>query len=413
MTKLSLKAPPRRRVVTPAAPMASASSYVSPEPAADDGIAELTHAIHEYNATVEEAVNSQSEAIEGLQRLADDLSRQLAAARIGGGTAAGGSSFQRGRDFQAFADWARGVRASMSTDSDPDGGYVVPDEVERQIGQLARDRSPMRQLCRTVTITGPAWVKHYWESGVGAAWVGEKDARPETANGKLLELRYPAMELYSNPATTQWLLDDATANMAEELARQIAEAFEDLEDAAFVNGSGVNQPRGFLSYPAVATGDATRPFGQFEYIPSGVANALTDGTHNGADVLVDTLYRLKSEYRQAATWQMSSGSAAVVRKLKDAEGRYIWQDGIAAGQPPTLLGRPVVLNENLPGIEANALPIWLADWQRAYVIVDRKGIQLLRDPYTSKPYVHFYATKRTGGGALDTRAAKAIKIATS
>lgn len=187
--------------------------------------------------------------------------------------------------------------------------------------------------------------------------------------------------------------------------------FAEKEGLAFFSGDGVNSPRGISSYTMIA--DASYAWGKVGFKTSGVAAALSDSTHNGADAITDLVYALKQGYRTNGRFLMNRTTQAAVRKLKSkTEELYLWQPSIQAGQPPTLLGYPVVDDDNVSDIGANAFPIWFGDFKRAYLIVDRAGIRVLRDPYTNKPYVHFYTTKRVGGGIQNFEALKALKIST-
>ena len=197
------------------------------------------------------------------------------------------------------------------------------------------------------------------------------------------------------------------------LADEVSIVFAEKEGTAFISGTGINQPRGLLSYDTVA--DASWTWGSIGYIASGVAAALNDATHNGTDALIDLVYALKEQYRVGATWLMNGKTAATIRKLKmigDVEG-YLWQPSTIAGTPDQLLGYPVTIDDNMPDIGANTCPIAFGNFMRAYLIVDRVGIRVLRDPFTNKPYVMFYTTKRVGGGVQNYQAVKLLKITAS
>ena len=312
---------------------------------------------------------------------------------------------------EAFAQFGRGIRGAMGTDSNPDGGYLVPRTVEKEIGRIARDATPMRSISRVVTTDTSSYVKVVSLNGPTATWVGEKEARNQTPGLKLSELEFPVWELQAMPAVTQTLLDDSFADVATELGLEIATAFAEMEDAAFVNGTGVKRPKGFLASSQVA--DTNWTWGKIGFRVSGVAAALADETHNGVDALYDLYFSLKATYRANAVWVMNSSTAATVSKLKDENENYLWQPSIQVGQPATLLGRPVVIDENMPSIGAGETPIAFGDFERGYLIVDRTGIRVLRDPYSTKPYVLFYTTKRVGGGVQDYAAIKLLKIAAS
>jgi HK97 family phage major capsid protein len=240
-----------------------------------------------------------------------------------------------------------------------------------------------------------------------AVWVGETEARAETATPKLGKWRIPVHELSAQPAATQKLLDDASLNMEAWLAQKVALEFALAENAAFVNGTGAERPRGFLTYA-----DGTTLPGTIERVKTTV-NGDFAAAPAGGDILIDALYSLKAPYRANATWFMNRATFAKVRKLKDSDGAYIWSPGIAAGQPATLLGYPTASFEDMPDPATGSLSIAVGDMRAAYQIVDRAGIRVLRDPYTSKPFILLYTTKRTGGDVVNFEALKLIEFSAS
>ena len=357
-----------------------------------------------------------------LQTALDDTNAQLAAARLGGagdGPAVSTEARDHARAFNQF--FRRGteeglreleMKAALRTDSDPDGGYVVPDQMEQTIDRVLGSVSAMRSIASVMSVSAGSYKKLVNQGGAGAGWVGERQARPETATPTLAELSFPAMEIYANPAATQTLLDDARVDIAAWLAEEVSTAFAEAEGAAFISGNGVNQPRGLLSYDTVA--NASQSWGNIGYTASGVDAALTDSSHNGVDALIDLIYSIKQGYRQNARFLMNKSLQATVRKLKSkTEELYLWQPPVQAGQPATLLGYPITDDDNMPDVAAGAFPVAFGDFRRGYLIVDRFGVRVLRDPYTNKPYVHFYTTKRVGGGVQNFEAIKLLKIAAS
>lgn len=295
-------------------------------------------------------------------------------------------------------------RKALSVGSDPDGGYVVNPDLSGRIVMKVFESSPMRAYASVQVISTDALEGLFDLNEASSGWVGETDSRAETNTPQLGKWRIPAHELYAKPKATQKLLDDASINMEAWLASKVSEKFARDEANAFVVGNGVNKPRGFLTY---ASG-TTLP-GTIEQFPSGVNGALA-ATPDGGDVLINALYGLKQQYRANATWFMNRASTKLVRKAKDSNGSYIWVPGIAAGQPASLLGYPVASFEDMPDPTTNSLSIAVGDMREAYQIVDRLGIRTLRDPYSAKPYVEFYTTKRVGGDVVNFEAIKLIKL---
>ncbi|ARU23047.1 50S ribosomal protein L28 [Ralstonia solanacearum] len=294
---------------------------------------------------------------------------------------------------------------AVNTGSGSDGGFAVPQEVDTDILQLLGRETPMRAICGQRTVGTEEYKKLVNLGGAGSGWVGETDERPETATPRLAEVAPFFGEIYANPAATQKSLDDLFFNVESWLSEEVVREFTEKENAAFTSGDGVKKPKGFLAYANAATGDGARPFGTLQFKASGAAAAITP------DGLLDLIYSLKRGYRQNASFVLNNLSVAAVRKLKDNEGNYLWQPGLQAGQPDRLLGYQAVESDDMPDIAANSLPLAFGDFRRGYLIVDRVGIRVLRDPYTKKPFVQFYTTKRVGGGVVDSNAIKLMKIA--
>jgi HK97 family phage major capsid protein len=289
------------------------------------------------------------------------------------------------------------------------GGYVAPAELERQILRRLQATSPMRDICQVRTIGAGTFRKPVSTAGLAASWVAETAVRPETAAPTLDVIDFPAGELYASPAATQALLDDAYVNIDEWLAEEVQDAFAAQETAAFVAGDGVNKPKGLLAYTAAA--DATATWGQVGYLATGVAGAWP--ASNPTDKLIDLIYAAKTQYRQNGRFVMNRRTVSAVRKFKDAQGNYIWNAALQPGQSASLLGYPVTEIEAMPDVAANGLAIAFGDFEKGYLIVDRAGVRVLRDPYSAKPHVLFYTTKRVGGGVQNFDAIKLLKFAVS
>ena len=296
---------------------------------------------------------------------------------------------------------------SVNVGTEAQDGYVAPPELDRLIEQRLMASSPMRQIA-TVRQTSATVFRKPVSLGTTSAWAAETGSRAETATPTLDLLEFPAAELYAMPAATQTLLDDAYADVDEWLADEVEASFSAQESTAFVTGDGSNKPKGFLSYDMIA--DASHAWDKIGFILSGGAGAFA--ASNPADKLIDLVYALKSQYRANARFVMNRRTVSAVRKLKDGDDNYLWRPG-AAGESASLLGYPVTEIEDMPDIAANSFSIGFGDFRRGYLIVDRQGARVLRDPYSLKPYVLFYTTKRVGGGVQNFDAIKVLKFAAS
>ncbi len=357
---------------------------------------------------ISRALDTQKQAIDGLalKKVRPTLGRE------------GGTSFadlERKQAFDAYmrSGDERSLRAleekSLSYGSGPDGGYLVPDETEAAIGARLADLSPIRSIASVRQVSSAVLKKPFAISGPSVGWVAETAARPETVASTLDELQFPTAELYAMPAATAALLDDSVIDLDQWIASEVETAFAEQEGAAFVNGNGVNKPKGFLNYTQVD--DTGWSWGKVGYTLTGISGELP--ATDSSDVLVDLVYALKAGYRQNASWVMNRKTQATLRKLKDADGNYMWQPPASPGSRAMLMGFPLVEAEDMPDIGADTTPIAFGDFRRFYLIVDRMGVRVLRDPYSAKPYVLFYTTKRVGGGIQDFEAAKLLKFGTA
>jgi HK97 family phage major capsid protein len=292
-----------------------------------------------------------------------------------------------------------------------DGGYAVPKEIDATIDATLKGISPIRAIANVVQVGSAGYRKLVTQNGVASGWAAENAVRTETTTPVFNEIVPSFGDLYANPAATQAMLDDAQFDVESWLADEIATEFAKAEGSAFINGNGTNKPKGFLTNPTAATPDATRPFGTLQYLPSGAAGAFA--ASNPESKLVDLVHSLRAPYRQGAVWVMNASTLATIRKFKTADGAFIWQAGLAAGQPDTLLGYPVIEAEDMPDIGANSLSIAFGNFKAGYLIAERSETTILRDPFSNKPYVHFYATKRLGGAVSNSEAIKLMKFAAS
>ena len=386
-------------------------------------IAQFTEANDERLASVkrggdvllEEKVARLNDVVGTHQRQLDDIN--LKSARPPLGAERKGVLAHEAREHKAaFDEYVRkgesaGLRAvetkAMSVGSNPDGGYTVPFETEKTIGERLTLISPIRGIAGVRQISANIYKKPFMTAGPAAGWVGETDVRAQTASATLAELQFPAMELYAQPAATATLLEDSAVNIDEWLAGEVEQVFATQEGAAFVNGDGTNKPKGFLQYTTVA--EASWAWTKIGYVATGTAGAFDPDAP--IDAVIDLVYALKAGYRQNATFVMNRKTQAAVRKLKDADGQYLWQPPTQANGHASLLNYSIVEAEDMPDIAANAFAIAFGDFKRGYLIVDRAGVTVLRDPYSAKPYVLFYTTKRVGGGVQDFNAIKLLKFA--
>ncbi|KKB82730.1 capsid protein [Devosia limi DSM 17137] len=309
--------------------------------------------------------------------------------------------------FSAYVK--RGEEKALSIGVNADGGFVVPAETESEITRLLTAVSPIRAIAGVRQVSSAVYKRPISLTGPAVGWVGETAARPVTNSQTLAELSYPTMELYAMPAATSAFLDDAAVDVGQWIADEVNAAFAAQETTAFVNGDGVNKPKGFLASTTVA--EASWSWGNLGYVATGAAGALP--TSNASDVLIDLVYALKAGYRQNANWVMNRKTQGSLRKLKDSDGNYLWQPALSADGRARFMGFDLVEAEDMPSIGANSLSVAFGDFKRGYLIVDRQGVSVLRDPFSSKPYVLFYTTKRVGGGIADFDAIKLLKFAVS
>jgi HK97 family phage major capsid protein len=367
----------------------------------------------------EEKVDRINRALDEQKKALDELT--LSASRpLMGETKAQGAGFDRATRERkaAFDRYMRKGDVSgfsslevkaLSEGSNPDGGYVVPLEIGETIDRILAKASPIRAIASVQQIGSSVYRKPITSVAAASGWTGETDSVSQTNTPTISAIDFPAMELYAMPAATQPLLDDAQVDIEQWLANEVQIVFAEQEGAAFVNGDGSNKPTGFLHYTTAA--DASWVWGKLGYIASGADGAFASS--DPADALINLAYAPKQGYRANATWVMNRKTESTVRKFKDSTDNYIWQPGTAAGQPATLLGYSVAEAEDMPDIASNSYSIAFGDFARGYLIVDRVGIRTLRDPFSAKPYVLFYTTKRVGGGVQNFEAIKLMKFAAS
>ena len=354
-------------------------------------------------------------AMDEHKRVLDGLALKRARPALGG---SGEGSLEAAEHKAAFSAYMRrgdesALRAlegkAMSVGSAADGGYLVPPETDGEIGRRLSAASPIRALATVRQVSGAVLKKPFATSGMAAGWVAETAARPQTNTAQLAELSFPTMELYAMPAATAALLDDAAVDVEGWIASEVDIVFGEQEGTAFVSGDGVNKPKGFLSYTNVA--DGSWSWGNISYIATGAAGAFK--ASGPSDTLIDTIYALKAGHRQNASFVMNRKTQSAIRKFKDADGNYLWHPPAAAGQAASLMGFAITEAEDMPDVAADSFSIAFGDFRAGYLVVDRTGVRVLRDPYSAKPYVLFYTTKRVGGGVQNFEAIKLVKFSAS
>ncbi|WP_336987478.1 phage major capsid protein [Altererythrobacter aquiaggeris] len=352
-------------------------------------------------------------AISGLRSDVDEVKARLdRVSRAASRPAIAAPEGSASAEVKGFVDgYLRGGRTSeiksVNGQVPSDGGYAVPREIDAMIARQLIEISPIRAISQVVQTGTAGYRKLVTTGGTASGWVSETAARPETDAPNFAEIAPPTGELFANPAASQAMLDDAGFDLENWLASEISMEFARAEGAAFVNGSGSDMPKGFLQAPVSAAEDSVRPFGTLQYLGTG------DDAGFGATPearLIDLVHTMKAGHRQGASWVMNSSTLAEVRKLKTADGAFLWQPGLVEGQPDRLLGYSVVEAEDMPDVATGAFPIAFGNFRHGYLIAERTATQILRDPFTNKPFVHFYATRRVGGQVLDSAAIKLLKI---
>jgi HK97 family phage major capsid protein len=292
-----------------------------------------------------------------------------------------------------------------------EGGFAIPREIDQVIDATLKSISPIRAIANVVRVGTSGYRKLVTTGGTPSGWAAEADPRPITGTSSFAEIVPAFGDLYANPAASQAMLDDAAFDVEGWLAGEIAIEFAKAEGTAFVNGNGTNKPKGFLAAPNAATTDGTRPFGTLQYLPTGVAGGFA--AVNPAEKLIELVHALRAPYRQGAVWVLNASTLATIRKFKTTDGAYLLQPSLAAGIADTLLGYPVVEAEDMPDIAPNSLSIAFGNFRVGYLIAERAETNILRDPFSNKPFVHFYASKRIGGIVSNSEAIKLLKFAVS
>ena len=299
---------------------------------------------------------------------------------------------------------------SLSSLTNPDGGYLVPRDTSGRIIKKAQDYSPMRRYASVQMISSDALEGLNDNGVITTGWVGETASRTATATTQLGMWKVPVHEIYANPQATQRMLDDSEINVESWLSGKLSEAFGQAEADAFINGNGVGKPRGILDRTLATTNDSSRAWGTVQKVKSGASGAFV-ASPNAADSLINLMTALHPKYWAGAIFAMNRYTLGEVMKLKDDAGAYIWQPNFQMGAAGTILGQRVDSSfDHLPSLSAASKSIVFGNFESAYQIVDRKGITILRDPLTNKPYVGFYTTRRVGGDVINSEAYKVLSF---
>ena len=296
---------------------------------------------------------------------------------------------------------------ALNTQVNADGGFLVDPETSDRIRGVLRATSSLRSIANVVQVEATSFDVLVDHTELGSGWATETAALTETSTPQIDRISIPLHELAAMPTASQRLLDDSAFDVEGWLAERIADKFSRAEAQAFVSGNGIDKPTGFLTHTAVA--NATWAWGSLGYVPTGAAGDFA--ATNASDAIIDLVYALNAEYRANATFVMNSKTAGTVRKMKDADGRFLWSDGLAAGEPARLMGYPVLVAEDMPDIAAGTHAIAFGDFHNGYTIAERPDLRVLRDPFSAKPHVLFYASKRVGGDVSDFAAIKLLKFA--
>lgn len=294
---------------------------------------------------------------------------------------------------------------ALSTAVNSDGGYLVDPQTSDIVKSVLNTTASIRAIASVVNVEATSYDVLVDHSDVGAGWATESSTVGESDTPQIDRITVQLHELSALPKASQRLLDDSAFDIEGWLAGRIADKFARAEAGAFINGDGIDKPKGFLAHATVD--NEVWAWGNLGYVPTGVAGEVTP------DAIVDVVYALGAQYRANATFVMNSKTAGHVRKLKDMDGRFVWSDGLAAGEPARLMGYPVLIAEDMPDADADATAIAFGDFNAGYTIAERPDLRILRDPFSAKPHVLFYATKRVGGDVSDFAAIKLLKFGTA
>ncbi|MGI1663332.1 phage major capsid protein [Palleronia sp. KMU-117] len=375
----------------------------------DDGgpAAELRTALAGFMGDITERLHKQEERLTMLDRKST-LSRRPALSALAETEAPHQKAFAaylRSGDDDAL----RGLEIegkALSSAVAAEGGYLVDPQTAETVKSVLKSTASLRQIANVVNVEATSFDVLIDHTDIGSGWASETGSVAETDTPQIERISIPLHELSAMPKASQRLLDDSAFDIEGWLASRIADKFARAEAAAFVIGDGIDKPRGFLTRPTVD--NAVWAWGSIGYVPTGTNGAFDSVAP--ADAIVDLVYALGAQYRSGATFVMNSKTAGQVRKIKDADGRFLWSDGLAAGEPARLLGYPVLIAEDMPDVAAGADAVAFGDFSAGYTVAERPDLRILRDPFSAKPHVLFYATKRVGGDVSDFAAIKLLRF---
>ncbi|WP_270730776.1 phage major capsid protein [Shimia sp. Alg240-R146] len=380
---------------------------VSPVAEMKSAVAGFVSELKSFKENLEEKMSKQKERMTMLERKTVQAARPHLAA-------ATDFDAPHKKAFDAYLrsgedDGLRGLELegkAMSSAVNSDGGYLVDPQTSETIKSVLNTTASIRAIANVVNVEATSFDVLIDSSEMGAGWADEATPTAETGTPTIERISIPLHELSALPKASQRLLDDSAFDIEAWLAGRIADKFARAEAAAFINGDGVDKPMGIMTHPSVD--DASWSWGNIGYVATGV-----DGDFGGGDAIIDLVYAVGAQYRANASFVMNSKTAGAVRKLKDADGRFLWSDGLAAGEPARLLGYPVLISEDMPDIASGADAIAFGDFAAGYTVAERPDLRVLRDPFSAKPHVMFYATKRIGGDVSDFAAIKLLRFALS
>lgn len=302
-------------------------------------------------------------------------------------------------------------KKSLNSGTGEKGGYFLPGSIVEKVNSRMKFLSPMRSIAKVMTISSNSIDMLVDSKNPDAGWAGDaEEERAETDSPEIQKIKIPVHEIYAKPKANQRLLDDAQVDVEEWLIAKISEKIAILENDAFVKGNGSDKPKGFLNYDTVDNVEEIE-IGKLQHFKTGADGKFTND-ESAIDLLIDVICSIKPVYAKNAKWIMSRSALSCIRKLKNNDGIALWQPSIAEATPSMLLGYPVILDDDMPALKngTKSASIAFGDFRSGYQIVDRQGLKILRDPYTSKPFVEFYASKRTGGAVIDFNAIKILKF---